>query len=98
MSMLTTRQPITATLTTAGARVRISATDRADTVVHVEPSTARTGPFDPPSEIIRLREARPVSPMAGRVQSQAWKCWMRSRVETGWTRSASVTARRAVSR
>ncbi|ANZ40275.1 hypothetical protein BBK82_33840 [Lentzea guizhouensis] len=37
MTTFTTPNPITAALTTAGARVRITATDRTDTVVHVEP-------------------------------------------------------------
>lgn len=37
MSTFTTSEPITATLTTAGARVRIVASDRTDTVVRVEP-------------------------------------------------------------
>ncbi|GLZ31976.1 hypothetical protein Lesp02_41640 [Lentzea sp. NBRC 105346] len=37
MSTFTTPEPITASLTTAGARVRIAASDRADTVVRVEP-------------------------------------------------------------
>lgn len=37
MSTFITPQPITATLTTAGARVRIAATERTDTVVRVEP-------------------------------------------------------------
>ncbi|MET8764833.1 DUF4097 family beta strand repeat-containing protein [Lentzea sp. NPDC004782] len=37
MSTFTTPDPITATLTTAGARVRIAAGERTDTVVRVEP-------------------------------------------------------------
>ncbi|HEX8865817.1 MAG TPA: hypothetical protein VF821_09200, partial [Lentzea sp.] len=37
MSTFTTPQPITATLTTAGALVQITATDRTDTVVKIEP-------------------------------------------------------------
>ncbi|MFJ7219237.1 hypothetical protein [Amycolatopsis sp. NPDC098790] len=37
MTVFTTPEPITATLTTAGAHVRIAASDRADTVVRVEP-------------------------------------------------------------
>ncbi|WP_037319411.1 DUF4097 family beta strand repeat-containing protein [Amycolatopsis orientalis] len=37
MSVFTTPKPITATLTTAGARVRVSASERPDTVVLVEP-------------------------------------------------------------
>ncbi|NKE61277.1 hypothetical protein FXN61_32725 [Lentzea sp. PSKA42] len=37
MSTFTTPNPITATVTTAGARVRITATGRTDTVVRVEP-------------------------------------------------------------
>jgi hypothetical protein len=37
MSTFTTPNPITATLTTAGARVRITASERPDTVVRVEP-------------------------------------------------------------
>jgi hypothetical protein len=37
MSTFTTPNPITATLTTAGARVRIAASERTDTVVRVEP-------------------------------------------------------------
>ncbi|OXM43552.1 DUF4097 family beta strand repeat-containing protein [Amycolatopsis alba] len=37
MSVFTTTSPITATLTTAGARVRVAASDRSDTVVLVEP-------------------------------------------------------------
>ncbi|VVJ18146.1 Uncharacterised protein [Amycolatopsis camponoti] len=37
MTTFTTPEPITATLTTAGARVRIAAGDRPDTVVRVEP-------------------------------------------------------------
>lgn len=37
MTVFTTPDPITATLTTAGARVRIAASDRPDTVVRVEP-------------------------------------------------------------
>ena len=37
MSTFTTPSPITATLTTAGARVRIAATERTDTMVRVEP-------------------------------------------------------------
>jgi len=37
MSTFTTPEPITATLTTAGAKVRITAAERSDTVVRVEP-------------------------------------------------------------
>ncbi|MGW4525413.1 DUF4097 family beta strand repeat-containing protein [Amycolatopsis sp. NPDC004378] len=37
MTAYTTPRPITATLTTAGARVRVAASDRRDTVVRVEP-------------------------------------------------------------
>lgn len=37
MSTFTTPKPITATVTTAGARVRIAATERTDTVVRVQP-------------------------------------------------------------
>ncbi|KZB81487.1 DUF4097 family beta strand repeat-containing protein [Amycolatopsis regifaucium] len=37
MTAYLTPEPITATLTTAGALVRIAASDRTDTVVHVEP-------------------------------------------------------------
>jgi hypothetical protein len=37
MNIFATPQPITATLTTAGARVRVTATERPDTVVRVEP-------------------------------------------------------------
>jgi hypothetical protein len=37
MSVFTTPEPITATLTTAGARVRVVASERSDTVVRVEP-------------------------------------------------------------
>jgi len=37
MTVFNTPEPITATLTTAGARVRITASERADTVVLVEP-------------------------------------------------------------
>jgi hypothetical protein len=37
MSVFTTPEPITATLTTAGARVRVAASERSDTVVLVEP-------------------------------------------------------------
>lgn len=37
MSTFTTPEPITATLTIAGARVRITASERTDTVVRVEP-------------------------------------------------------------
>lgn len=37
MPTFTTPEPITATLTTAGARVRVTAGDRSDTVVRVEP-------------------------------------------------------------
>ncbi|MET8851407.1 hypothetical protein [Amycolatopsis sp. NPDC004625] len=37
MTTFATPRPITATLTTAGARVRVTATDRPDTVVRVEP-------------------------------------------------------------
>ncbi|MEJ2855097.1 MULTISPECIES: DUF4097 family beta strand repeat-containing protein [unclassified Saccharothrix] len=37
MTSFTTPNPITATLTTAGAQVRVTATERPDTVVHVEP-------------------------------------------------------------
>jgi hypothetical protein len=37
MSVFTTPEPITATLTTAGARVRVVASERPDTVVRVEP-------------------------------------------------------------
>jgi hypothetical protein len=37
MSAFTTPEPITATLTTAGARVRVVASERSDTVVRVEP-------------------------------------------------------------
>jgi len=40
MSTFTTPNPITATLTTAGARVRITASDRTDTVVRVQPVNA----------------------------------------------------------
>ncbi len=40
MSVFTTPEPITATLTTAGARVRVVASERADTVVRVEPIDA----------------------------------------------------------
>ncbi|MFK0246563.1 DUF4097 family beta strand repeat-containing protein [Amycolatopsis azurea] len=40
MSVFTTPSPITATLTTAGARVRVTASDREDTVVLVEPIDA----------------------------------------------------------
>ncbi|MEV7549488.1 hypothetical protein AB0N89_07680 [Amycolatopsis sp. NPDC089917] len=40
MSVFTTLSPITATLTTAGARVRVTASDRSDTVVSVEPIDA----------------------------------------------------------
>ncbi|RSN63756.1 hypothetical protein DMH01_13535 [Amycolatopsis sp. WAC 04182] len=40
MSVFPTPQPITATLTIAGARVRIAASDRPDTVVLVEPIDA----------------------------------------------------------
>jgi len=44
MATFATPEPITATLTTAGAEVRIAATDRLDTVVRVEPidSTNKT--------------------------------------------------------
>jgi hypothetical protein len=37
MTAFTTPEPITATLTTAGAHVRIAASERPDTVVRVEP-------------------------------------------------------------
>ncbi|EOD63377.1 hypothetical protein [Amycolatopsis vancoresmycina] len=37
MTTFATPQPITATLTTAGARIRVTATDRPDTVVRVAP-------------------------------------------------------------
>src|SRR5262245_53131137 len=37
MSVFTTPGPITATLTTAGAQVRVAASERTDTVVRVEP-------------------------------------------------------------
>ncbi|EME51958.1 DUF4097 family beta strand repeat-containing protein [Amycolatopsis decaplanina] len=40
MSVFPTPQPITATLTTAGARVRVTASERLDTVVLVEPIDA----------------------------------------------------------
>ncbi|MBB5856039.1 hypothetical protein ACFQ05_24505 [Amycolatopsis umgeniensis] len=40
MSVFTTPEPITATLTTAGARVRLLASERTDTVVRVEPVDA----------------------------------------------------------
>ncbi|WP_020664626.1 hypothetical protein [Amycolatopsis benzoatilytica] len=40
MSTFTTPNPITATLTTAGARVRITASERTDTVVRVQPVDA----------------------------------------------------------
>ncbi|MBN6038284.1 DUF4097 family beta strand repeat-containing protein [Amycolatopsis sp. 195334CR] len=37
MNTFATPQPITATLSTAGARIRVVASERADTLVHVEP-------------------------------------------------------------
>ncbi|MER6767865.1 hypothetical protein ABT266_47515, partial [Amycolatopsis sp. NPDC000746] len=40
MSTFTTPNPITATLTAAGARVRIAASERTDTVVRVQPVNA----------------------------------------------------------
>jgi hypothetical protein len=40
MTVFTTPEPITATLTTAGAQVRITASERPDTVVRVEPVTS----------------------------------------------------------
>ncbi len=41
MDTFTTPDPITATLTTAGAKVRVAASERADTVVRVEPLDSR---------------------------------------------------------
>ncbi|MCR6482979.1 DUF4097 family beta strand repeat-containing protein [Amycolatopsis sp. OK19-0408] len=40
MTVFTTPAPITATLTTAGARIHVAASERADTVVRVEPIDA----------------------------------------------------------
>jgi hypothetical protein len=37
MSTFTTPEPITATLTTAGAHIRVTASERSDTVVRVAP-------------------------------------------------------------